>query len=120
MNYIKKYNYIYKFMLYILIICTIQTIINLILKINTTTNQLISLISIILYIFTTSIIDGKKTTKKAYKQGLKMGLIYILILYILGIPFLVFKINLKKLIYFLIIVLISTLGTIIGINKKTQ
>lgn len=119
MNYIKKYNYIFKFIIFILILTIIQTILNLILSINTTVNQLISLIPLLIYIFIYSIKEGKKVDKQAYKIGLIRGLTYILIIYILGIPILSFKIPLKRLIYFIIIIVISILGSIIGINKKT-
>lgn len=119
MNILKKYKYIYKFIIFILILTIIETIINLIIPLNNTLNQLITLISTTIYIFITNINKGKQIEKKAYIEGLKIGLSYIIILYILGIPLLEFKLPLKRIIYYIIIIIISITSTIIGINKKT-
>ena len=120
MNLIKKYNSIHKFIIYILIITSIQTILNLFININTTINQTISLIALISFVFIQSFKKGKTTEKQAYKEGIKIGIIYILILYIIGLPLLLYKISIKRIIYYSIIIVISILGTILGINKKTQ
>lgn len=119
MNILKKYDYIYKFILFIIFLTTIETIINLIIPLPTTINKIIILVSLTIYIFITNIKRGKKIEKKAYLEGLKIGLSYIITLYILGIPFTLFKLPLKRLIYYLIIIIISITSTIIGINKKT-
>ncbi len=119
MNILKKYDYVYKFIIYIVILTIIETIFNLIFSINNTLNQIITLILITIYIFITNIKKGKRIEKKAYIEGLKIGLIYSLTLYILGIPFLFFRLPLKRIIYFVIIITISITSTIIGINKKT-
>ncbi len=119
MNILKKYNFIYKFIIYIIILTFIETLLNLFIPINTTTNQIITLISLSIYVFICNIKKGKTVEKKAYLEGLKTGLIYILLLYILGIPFGLFKISIKRLIFYIIIIIISITSTIIGINKKT-
>ncbi len=119
MNILKKYDYIYKFIIYILILTIIETIFNLVFSINSTVNQVITLILLSIYIFITNIKKGQRTEKKAYIEGLKIGLIYTLTLYILGIPFLFFKLPLKRILYFIIIITISITSTIIGKNKKT-
>ena len=119
MTTIKKYKYIYKFIIFILLLTIIETLLNLILPLSNTINQLITLITITIYIFITNIKKGKQIEQKAYLEGLKIGTIYILLLYILGLPFFLFKITLKRLIYFIIIIIISITSTIIGINKKT-
>lgn len=119
MNILKKYDYIYKFILLILILTTIETIINLIIPISSTINQIITLIIISIYILITNIKRGKRIESKAYIEGLKIGIIYCLILYILGIPILLFKLPLKRILYYLILIIISITSTIIGINKKT-
>lgn len=118
MNILKKYNYIYKFLLFIIILTIIQTIINLIYPLNNTINQLITLILLSIYIFITNIKRGKKIESKAYIEGLKTGIIYVLLLYLIGLPFSLFKLPIKRLIYYLIIIIISMTSTIIGINKK--
>lgn len=116
----KKINYkpILKFILYIIIITSIQSILNLIITIPNTINTLISLILICLYILINNINIGKTITDKAYKTGFINGLTTIIILTILNIITFNFKINLTTILYYLIIIFISVLGSIIGINKK--
>lgn len=118
MDILKKYNYIYKFIIFILILTLIQTIINLILPLSTNTNKIISFSIIILYSFKSGLNTGKKAESKAYKEGLKKGLINILILYLLSCLTLSFQIPLKKFLYYSIILITTILGSIIGINKK--
>lgn len=118
MKQIKKYNYIYSFPLFILILTFLLTIINIFFTINKTTNNIISLIAILLYSLIVGIKKGLNTEEKAYKEGLKLGLINILILYILNCFTCNFALPLKKIIYFLVIGITTILGSIIGINKK--
>lgn len=63
---------------------------------------------------------GSKTTKKGWLEGLKVGLEVIIILFI--ISYLAFEqgINIKNLIYYLIILSSTTLGSMIGINKRKK
>ena len=75
MHILKKYNYIYKFILFIIILTIIETILNLIFPINNIINQLITLISITIYIFITNIKKGKQIEQKSYLEGLKIGTI---------------------------------------------
>ena len=116
----KKINYkpILKFILYIIIITSIQSILNLIITIPNTINTFISLILINLYIFINNINIGKTITDKANKTGFINGLTTILTLTTLNIITFNLKINLTTIIYYLIIIFISILGCIIGINKK--
>ena len=83
----KKINYkpILKFILYIIIITSIQSILNLIITIPNTINTFISLILINLYILINNINIGKTITDKAYKTGFINGLTTILTLTILNI-----------------------------------
>ena len=101
----KKINYkpILKFILYILIISTLQAIINLIITLPNTINTVISLTSVCLYIFINNIKIGKTLTDKAYKVGFINGISTILILLILNIITLNFKFTLSTLIYYFII-----------------
>lgn len=120
MKLLNKNSHIIKFIIFILSLTTIETIINLIVPLSTKTNQIISLICILVYSFITGYKKGQTSDKKAYKEGFKLGLTNIIILYILGIFTLSFKINLKRIIYYIIIITITILGSIIGINKKRK
>ncbi len=63
---------------------------------------------------------GKAATKKGWLEGLKVGLEVIIILFIIG--YLAFDkgITIKNLIYYFILILSSTLGSMIGINKRKK
>lgn len=72
----------------------------------------IAILSFILGIFL-----GKKTNKKGYLEGLKIGLIITLILFMLNLIF-YRSISLNTFIYYLIIVIGSIFGSMLGINLK--
>jgi len=61
---------------------------------------------------------GNKSNKKGYLEGLKIGLIVIIIFFI--ISYLAFDkgITIKSSIYYLVILATSIIGSMIGINKK--
>ena len=118
MKVLKKFDYIYKFIIFILIFTFLLTIFNLIFNINANILKFIILIGMILYSFIIGIKKGLNTENKAYTVGLKTGAINILILYILGCFMLSFSLPLRKIIYYLIILITTILGCIIGINKK--
>lgn len=118
MNYIKKLGKslligIITFTI-LLILVTLLSYLNVI-KGNTITifNLLIPLISI----FASAFILGKKTNKKGWLEGLKIGLIFILILLIFNI-FIYNNFQTKNLIYYTIILISSIFGSMVGIIKK--
>ncbi len=61
---------------------------------------------------------GKKATKKGWLEGLKLGLILIFILFLFAYLGLEKAMSFKNLIYYLIILAVSMLGGMLGINKK--
>ncbi len=120
MNIIKKYNFIYKFLIFIIIATTILTIFNMLIPLNKITNQIISLIPIIMYSFIISYNKGKVCEEKAYKEGFKLGLFYIITLTVLSIITFNFSFKVKRILYYLIILFATTLGSIVGIQKKSK
>lgn len=120
MKILKKYDYIYKYILFILILSLIITIISLIFNPSPSITKIIILISMIVYSFIIGVKKGLRATNKAYKDGLKTGLINILILYLLGCITFNFSLPLRKILYFIIIVISTIFGSIIGINKKNS
>lgn len=61
---------------------------------------------------------GKKCESKGFVYGLKYGFGGVLIMYLLGGILFTFKLNLYKIIYYLILILVCVLGSMLGINKK--
>lgn len=99
----------------ILISTIILTIIDYFSLFNT---SIFKLIIPILGIFISSFISGKKTTKLGYLSGLKLG--GLIILFFIILVLLLDKFNIKSLIYYLILLLTSTLGSMLGNIKKTE
>lgn len=67
-----------------------------------------------------SFILGEKTDNKGYLEGIKFGLITIILFFV--ISFLAFdqKITTLSFIYYLILVITSSVGAMFGINKKAS
>ena len=118
MTYIKKYGlrllYTIISILLSLLFLTIIYNYNLI---NQNTYKILKIIILLLNIFINSFILGTKTTNKGYLEGIKFSLIIISILLILTL-LLNLSIKPRIILYYLIIIFTSTLGSMIGINKN--
>ena len=110
--------------LYILISILILTFITTLFSyVNIISDKIISIIQILISIisyFIGGIIIGKRTLKKRYIEGLKLGLIFSLLLIIFNLIFLSNSFKIKYLLYYFILIFSSTLGSMICINKKNN
>ena len=115
---IKKYLISYAYTLGIIIIGTfLITLLNSFNLLSSNVANTIMLIIVIASIFIGSFLLGKKSNKKGYLEGIKYSAILIFLLVIINLLFIkVFEI--KSLVYFLIIIVSSAFGSMIGINKK--
>ena len=116
----RKFNYILYFILFIFVFSLLLSVFNLLFYFNDGFNSFLCFISVVLYVLLVNISNGSNIANKAYKVGFIRGIIYILILYIMNSFIISFKIDLKTIIYYLIIICFSILGSIIGINKKKK
>ena len=87
--------------------------------INETIVKIIQLSIVFIYILYNSYILGKSKQNKGYLEGFKFGGIIVLSFMILNL-FLKKELNISKLVYYFLIILISVSGSILGINKKTK
>lgn len=78
----------------------------------------VTLIVLIITIASYKLID--KTTKKGWKAGLKMSLVFVSLLLIINFLFLNTGINYKIVLYIILIILASVLGSMIGVLKKQE
>ena len=115
---IKKYLISYVYTLGIIIVGTfIVTLFNYFNLLSSNVANTLILIIVIVSLFIGSFLLGKKSNKKGYLEGIKYSVIFILFLIIINLIFIkVFEI--KSLIYFLIIIISFTFGSMLGINKK--
>lgn len=85
------------------------------------TGNLLNIISIVIMIFTMFIggyLTGKKASKKGYLEGIKFGIIMILIILIFNLLVFKNKFELMNILYYLILLVSSTIGSMIGIQKR--
>ncbi len=77
-------------------------------------------IGMILFLFLIGFEYGKKALKKGFLEGLKIGLWLIFILLFINIVFYHDHFSLERIIYYSVLILSSTLGSMVGINKKNS
>ena len=82
------------------------------------TFSILKLLVILISTFIASFLLGTKTKNKGYLEGIKQSLILIVIFLIPTI--ITSNFNLKVFIYYLIILITGSLGSMIGINKKKK
>ena len=112
-TYLKSYGYLFGI---IIILSIILSIINYFANVSLNT---IKLIIPILSMLISSIILGKNVKSKAYLEGLKFSIVYLIIITsikrILSTPF-----NYKAIIMYLVLIFTSIIGSMIGINSKKE
>jgi len=74
----------------------------------------------IMSIFIGSLIMGKNSSNKGWLEGIKYGIIFTIILCIMNYLILRTAFKVQDLIYYLIIILTSSFGSIVGINYKKE
>lgn len=104
------------FFIILLVGTLIITIINYFSLLNSSIISVIKLIIPIISIIVSSYKLGKSSNKKGYLEGLKLGGIVVLIFMILVI--ILDKFDFKSIIYYLILLISSVMGSTIGINRK--
>ncbi len=112
-TYLKSYIY---FLGSILILTMLLSIINYFINIPTNT---IKIIIPILSMLISAIFLGKNTKQKAYLEGIKFSLIYLIIITIIKL-ILKSSFNINVIIIYLVLIFTSIIGSTIGINSKKQ
>ena len=119
MEFIKKYaiclGYTFIFIIGATLILTILNYFNII---KGTMLTILKVIIPLASIFISSIKLGLQTNEKGYIEGLKLGTIFIFIIFLFSILGLSTKLSLFHLLYYIAILLFSVLGAMLGINKK--
>lgn len=118
MNYLKNLGisiiYILSFMFGLTFIFTLLNYIGLL---NNTAINIIKIIIPIVSMFIGGFIIGKKTGKKGWLEGLKLSLIFLVILTLFNYLGLKSTLSLKVIIYYLILIISTMFGSIVGVNK---
>ena len=120
MTYLKNFS---KSLLFIigsfLILILLFTILN---YFNIINNKILNISKIIIPLFAQALggfIIGKNTIKNGWFEGLKLGMFCILIVLLFNL-FLKYSINSKDLIFYILMLISTILGSMFGINQKTK
>lgn len=113
-TYIKKLSL---FLGIILIFTLMLSLFNLI-GLSKNVSSIILFVLQILLFFIFGFINGKKTDKKGFIEGLKTAAILIAIMFVLSIILYDYDFKISNLVYYLILGLSSIFGAIFGKNKK--
>ncbi len=84
------------------------------------TSQIILIIYMLIITFYIGYSSGKLALKNGYLKGLKIGGILILTLIFLNMIFFWSPLTIYRVLYYLIILIISIVSAMIGINRKTN
>ena len=114
-NYLKNIGYTFIGILTVTIVITILNYFNIL---NGNVLNIISIITIILSLFFGVYLTGKNANKKGYLEGIKFGGIMIVIILLLNLLLFKNKFTLINILYYLSLLLSSTIGSMIGIQRK--
>lgn len=121
MEYLKKLGISFIYISSILLLSTfLLTILNYFNIIGSGIVSVFKIIIPLVSLFVGGFIIGKKSKNKGWIEGLKLGVILTIIISLFNYLGLNMSFNFKNIIYFLILILITIFGSIIGINKKEK
>ena len=104
----------------ILILCAVLACFNIGNILYTKSTDVIIMIGMIVIFAFIGFNFGKKAPSKGYLEGLKIGFSLIFLLIIINLLFYQTGFSISRFIYYIVLILSSTLGSMIGINRKTQ
>lgn len=84
--------------------------------ISPTAYNIIKIIVLLITLFINGLLLGKNSQKKGYLEGIKLSIPLVLLFFIITLINKSF--TLKVLLYYIIIILTTSFGSMIGINKK--
>ena len=113
LKYIKRLGYMILSIFISLIVLTLLYYLNII---SSNIFHILELLILLINIFISTYILGKTASNKGYLEGIKFGILMIIILTLITREPLRFRIIL----YYFIVIITSVLGSMIGINKKEK
>jgi len=114
-NYLKNIGYVF---VGLLISTLIITILNYFGILNGGLLKGISIFSSLLSIFIGGYLTGKKANKKGYLEGIKFGSIIMILILLFNLILFKNKFAIINILYYLSLIFISTIGSMIGIIRK--
>lgn len=105
---------------FLMILTFLLTIFNYINIIKYNSVNIFEIIILFVSIFSGSFVMGKKSSKKGWLEGIKFGLIFLVILVLFNYLGFNVEFEVKNLLYYGILLISSILGGMIGINFKSD
>ncbi|MDD4036030.1 MAG: TIGR04086 family membrane protein [Bacilli bacterium] len=102
----------------ILIFTFLITILNYFNILSTLTISYLKLIIVLITAFSSGILVGKSSIKKGWLEGLKLGISIVVLMILFSYLGLGKSLAYKNIIYYIIIIITTILGGMIGINRK--
>lgn len=119
MNYLKKIGLSLLYIIGIILVSTfLITLLNYFNIISGTALTIAKILICVISLFVGGFFMGRRSSKKGWLEGLKLALIFIVILMLFNYLGLGSAPELKSLIYYAIIIVSCIFGSIIGINRK--
>lgn len=118
MKYLK--NFLKDSLISLLCLFSLLFLITIFSYLNLFNSKVVSIFEIIIPIFALALagyLMGKKASKKGFLEGIKIGL-FIILLFLISCLIISGKITFKNTVYWFILLISSTLGSMVGINKK--
>lgn len=113
------FKYLGYYTIFLILLLFVCSLLNLIGVNSSITNLLIFIYNISLF-FIFGIKSGKRANNKGYLAGLKIGGLFLLLLIIINLFTNRVIFSISTLIYYIVLILASVLGGMLGINKKEQ
>ena len=111
------FKYLGYYCLFLILLVFTCSLFNLIGVNSTITNLIIFLFNLGVY-FIFGFKSGKKAVSKGYIEGLKVSGLFLLVLFVINLFSAKNIFSISTLIYYVILILAGTLGSMLGINKK--
>lgn len=115
----EMFKYLGYYTIFLILLLFVCSLLNLIGVNSSITNLLIFIFNISLF-FIFGIKSGKRANNKGYLAGLKIGGLFLLLLIIINLFTNRVIFSISTLIYYIVLILASVLGGMLGINKKEQ
>lgn len=82
--------------------------------------QVLSMVYLVLLFFVFGFRSGKKTEAKGFLAGLKVGALFLALLFLLNLILNQFQMHWITLLFYVVLLLASVLGATLGINTKKE
>mgnify|MGYP004531731137 FL=1 len=120
MNYLKKIGkYFLSSLISILILSFLLSFLYYFNVISSSIYNIFKMIIIVLPLFINSLLLGKESSKYGLMEGIKLGALFLVFILVLQ-AITKTSINIKSFIYYVIILLTTGLGAVIGINNQEK